>query len=71
MDENLNKTYLFFNPWKPNLNLRPLKQFVSEKLEQNSALRFVLLNEKDEVPAIDFIPKMQIWLTLLSREKGR
>jgi hypothetical protein len=47
------------------VNLRRLKRFADEKLGRSSILRYVLLEESDEIPAIEFVSKLQIWLALL------
>lgn len=52
------------------INLRSLKRLVSERLLQRSALREVLLQEKDEITSSEFFAKVPIWLVLL-RHEGR
>jgi len=47
--------------------MRPLKWFATEKLNRHSVLQDVLLQEKDEISAADFLARLPIWLTLLRR----
>jgi hypothetical protein len=42
-----------------------LKKFAAEKLNPQSALRNVLLAERDEIVAIDFLSRIPVWLILL------
>jgi len=53
------------------VDLRPLKQFASENLGRQSALQEVLLAEKNEIPAAEFLAKLPTWLVLLRREEQR
>lgn len=50
------------------INIFSLKQFAFERLDRQSALRDVLLDEKDEISAAELILKIRIWLALLRRE---
>jgi len=52
-----------------NINLEPLKRFALEKLGRESALRDILLQEKDEVSPAEFLIKLEIWLALLRRQE--
>lgn len=47
--------------------IKPLKEFALEKLPQNSALREVLLSEKDDLTVDGYLAKLNIWLMLLRR----
>jgi hypothetical protein len=49
------------------INIRSLKQFAFEMLPKESPLRDLLLTEKDEMPAEEFIIKLEIWLKLLKK----
>jgi hypothetical protein len=49
------------------INIRTLKQFAYELLPKESPLRDLLLTEKDELPADEFIIKLEIWLKLLRK----
>ena len=46
------------------VDLRELKAFALEKLPIKSSLRDVLLSERDEMPADEFIHKLAVWLKL-------
>lgn len=45
-----------------------LRRFVLEKLPEKSVLREVILSEKEELTAEEFIAKMEVWLFLFNRE---
>jgi len=45
------------------INIRTLKEFALEKLPKNHPLRDVLLTEKDEMPAEEFLIKMDVCLS--------
>jgi hypothetical protein len=52
------------------VNLQSLKEF-SRKLGRHSALREALLHERDEVSPVEFLAKLEVWLSLLRySEKG-
>jgi len=51
------------------LNIRPLKRFAGETFRVGSVLREVLLAEKDELSAEEFLAKLSIWLKLLMMER--
>lgn len=56
---------------KSSVNILRLKQFAAERLGHRSALREVLLQEKDEVAPVEFLAKLQVWLALLRhKEEG-
>jgi len=54
----------------PKLNLRRLKGFALERLPKGSALRDVILAEKDEIGIDEFLAKIDVWLKLLRRESS-
>lgn len=47
------------------IDIRPLKAFVSEKFPKNWPLREALLAERDVLDAQEFLAKMETWLNLL------
>jgi len=51
----------------PILDMKRLKQFATERLGRHSPLQEVLLGEKDEISAADFLARLPVWLTLLRR----
>ncbi|MHA1973481.1 MAG: hypothetical protein ACTSW1_10835 [Candidatus Hodarchaeales archaeon] len=53
------------------LNLKPLKQFVLEKLPKRSILRDLILSEQNQVRSSDFFTKMDLWLKLLNLEEKK
>ena len=50
------------------IDIRRLKKFATENLSSPSRLRAVLLSERDQLPAVDFLAKMDVWLRLLNIE---
>jgi len=50
------------------IDIRSLKGFAVERLPSSSRLRNVLLSERDQLKANDFLAKMDIWMTLLNLE---
>ena len=52
------------------IDIRRLKRFAAENLPGNSRLRAVLLSERDQLPAGDFLAKMDVWMRLLNIEKA-
>jgi hypothetical protein len=46
------------------VNMRSLKQFAFKMLPKELPLRDLLLTEKDELTAQEFIIKLEIWLKL-------
>jgi hypothetical protein len=55
-------------PCEPNLNMILLKRFAAANLNRRSALREVLLQEKDQIPAGEFLARLPVYLALLRRE---
>lgn len=53
---------------KNKIKIERLKQFVLEELPTNSALRDILLAEKEELSKEEFLAKMDIWLNLIRKE---
>jgi hypothetical protein len=51
------------------INIRSLKQFAFEMFPKEPPLRDLLLTEKDEMPAEEFIIKLEIWLKLIRKLK--
>jgi hypothetical protein len=51
------------------VNIAGLKRFAYERLPKHWALRDIILAEKDEIPAIEFVPKCEVWMALLNSEK--
>ena len=47
------------------IDIRPLKAFVSIKLPRSWPLRQALLAERDNLEAQEFLAKMETWLNLL------
>ena len=54
-------------PRRGRVNIGRLKTFAAH-LPRNSALRELLLTEKDELEANDFLSKISLWLRLANRE---
>jgi len=54
----------------PLVNLRNLKQYAMAKLPSRSPLREVLLNESDEIDAMEYLAKLKTWLVLLRYSTG-
>jgi len=52
------------------IDIRRLKRFAVENLPSYSRLRIVLLSERDQLPAVDFLAKMDVWIKLLNIEKA-
>jgi hypothetical protein len=50
------------------VSTKGLRRFVLEKLPKKSVLREVVLSEKEELTAEEFIAKMEVWLVLLNHE---
>ena len=50
------------------VDLAGLKAFAQRELPLNSALRDMLLLERDQIGAEEFIVKMEVWLRLFNRE---
>ena len=52
------------------VNISGLKRCATERLPSNSPLRGVLLLERDQLTAKDFLAKMDVWMRLLNIEKS-
>jgi hypothetical protein len=50
------------------VDIRPLKKFVSAKCRSDSLLKRVLAVEPDNLPAQEFLGKMRTWLAILKEE---
>jgi hypothetical protein len=50
------------------IDVRKLKAFALEKLPIKSSLRDVLLSERDEMQADEFVHKLSVWLKLCRRQ---
>jgi len=53
------------------VKLGPIKTLAAKELGRHSALRLVLLQEKDAIPATDFLAKLPVYLLLLREEVER
>ena len=53
---------------KAHVSIRALKSFVSKNLPRNSALRELILQEKDTLEPVELLIKMQVWLKLIEFE---
>ena len=51
------------------INIRPIKDFAYTYVPRDYVLRDILLDERDELGAQEFVAKIDIWLKLL-RGKG-
>ena len=51
------------------VDIRSLKHFAFEMLPKEAPLRDLLLTEKDEMLAEEFLIKMEIWFKLLRKLK--
>ena len=52
------------------IDLQRIKGFAVENLSSTSRLRTVLLSERDQLTAADFLAKMDVWIRLLNIEKA-
>lgn len=52
------------------VNLRGLKEYVSTNLPKKSLLRELILSEKEDLDAKEFVIKIDMWLKLLRRESS-
>ena len=50
------------------IDIQGLKRFVIGNLPRKSRLRAVLLSERDQLTAVDFLAKMDTWMKLLNIE---
>jgi hypothetical protein len=53
---------------KAQVSIRQLKGFVAKNLPTNSALRELILQEKDSLEPVELLIKMQVWLKLIEFE---
>jgi hypothetical protein len=53
---------------KAQVSIRQLKAFVAKNLNTNSALRELILQEKDMLEPVELLIKMQVWLKLIEFE---
>lgn len=53
------------------VNIRSLKDFVTEELPSSSMLRRIVLQEKDSISARSFIVKMGMWIKVMREERQR
>ncbi|MEM3882627.1 MAG: hypothetical protein QXO23_04495 [Candidatus Methanomethyliaceae archaeon] len=53
------------------MNIRHLKEFAASSLPQGSALRDIILADRDELGAEEFLAKVEVWARLLRREGAR
>lgn len=49
------------------VSIRSIKRFAQECLPRSCALQEVLLAEREELPAQEFLAKLEIWLMLLKQ----
>ena len=49
---------------KTKINMRKLKEFAFSELPRSWILREIILSERDELEASEFIAKAEIWLKL-------
>jgi hypothetical protein len=52
---------------KTKISIRKLKDFAFSELPRGWILREVILSERDELDASDFVAKAEIWLKLAKR----
>lgn len=52
-------------PLRRKVSIVALKKFAEERLPRESTLREVLLTERDELSAGEFLAKLDVWLRLL------
>ena len=50
------------------VNLKKLKEYALTNLPKNSHLRDLVLSEKDEIDAEEFVVKISMWLKLIRME---
>ena len=68
--EEIGHESLTLKPIYRAVNISGLKRFATENLSSTSRLRAVLLSERDQLPAVDFLAKMDVWMRLLNIEKA-
>jgi len=52
------------------VDIRSLRKLAEERLPRGSPLRELLLTERDELEAREFLAKLDVWLRLLRRLYG-
>ncbi len=67
--DEIGREGLTLKPICRDVNISGLKWFATESLPGNSRLRDVLLSERDQLTAMDFLAKMEVWMRLLNIEK--
>ncbi len=67
--EEIGHESLTLTPICRTVNISRLKRFAAESLPGNCRLRDVLLSERDQLTARDFLAKMDTWIRLLNVEK--
>lgn len=60
-----------FRKQRKMVNIRSLKDFVTEELPSSSMLRRIVLQEKDSISARSFIVKMGMWIKVMREERQR
>ena len=53
------------------VDIKPLKQFVLDKLPRSSHLREIILVEETNLSVSEFLSKMQVWISLFDLENKR
>lgn len=53
------------------VSLRSLKRLAAEELPPSSPLRETILADADEIDPESFLPKLDVWITLLNMEGKR
>ena len=53
------------------VDIKPLKQFVLDKLPRSSHLREIILVEETNLSVSEFLSKMQFWISLFDLENKR
>ncbi|MBL7080265.1 hypothetical protein ISS39_08075 [Candidatus Bathyarchaeota archaeon] len=48
-----------------------MKKFAQEKLHPTSALKDLLLSERDHLSVVEFVARVEIWLRLMRWEERR
>ena len=68
--EEIGHESLTLKPICRAVTISGLKRFAAESLPGNSRLRAVLLSERDQLTAKDFLAKMDVWMRLLNIEEA-
>ena len=50
------------------VNIKKMKEFALSSLPEGSVLKRILLSEKEEVDAYEFVVKVSVWLELLKMD---